>query len=77
MVFIRVRDKGTRHEFDVPEDSRLLRLGLVEPVKKKGYPPSPISRPARHFVRLPSLEPKPQALTENGEGFSNSKKEPQ
>lgn len=73
MAFIRVRDKETRHEFDVPEHSRLLRLGLVEPVKKKGYPPSPITRPARHFVRLPSLEPTPETLTKNGEGFSDSK----
>ena len=73
MAFIRVRDKETRHEFDLPEGHHLIRSGLVEPTKRKGFPPSPVVRPARHFVRLPSLEPNPQALTEHGEGFSDSK----
>jgi hypothetical protein len=51
-MYVRVRDPETRHEFDVPEDSPLLRRELVIPVKSKRYPPSRIQRPAKHHIRL-------------------------
>lgn len=51
-MYIRVRDKGTRHEFDVQEDSILLARGTVEQVKPKLYPPSRYQRPAKHHITL-------------------------
>jgi hypothetical protein len=52
MAFIRVKDKDTGHEFDVREDSILLREGSVEHVKPKQYPPSRYPRPAKHHIDL-------------------------
>lgn len=51
-LFVRVKDLSTRHEFDVREDSALLRKGLVERVKPVRYPPSPVPRPPKHHIRL-------------------------
>lgn len=51
-MFVRVKDKSTGHEFDVPEDSVLLRDGLVEQVKQKLYPPSPVIRAPKHHKPL-------------------------
>jgi len=50
--FIRVKDPSTGHEFDVHEDSILLRRDLVQQVKPKLYPPSPIRRAAKHHLDL-------------------------
>jgi len=50
--FIRVRDKDTRHEFDVREDSKLLTRGVVEHVKPKQYPPSRYRRPPKYRTDL-------------------------
>ena len=47
-TYVRVKDSSTGHEFDVPEDSILLRRGHVTEVKSKRYPPSPVPRPAKH-----------------------------
>lgn len=70
MAFVRVRDKQTRHEFDVPEDHFYIRDGLVEVLKRKG--PSRYPRPARHFRRLPSSEPQSEPSPSGG-GSSISK----
>ncbi len=51
-MFVRVKDKETRHEFDVPEDSILLAEGSVELVKRRQYPPSDIPRPAKFHIDL-------------------------
>lgn len=51
-MFVRVKDRSTGHEFDVPEDSILLREGSVERVKPKLYPPSRYPRPAKHHIDL-------------------------
>lgn len=50
--FIRVRDKETRHEFDLVEGHPWLTRGLVEPVKPKLYPRSRYSRPAKPYKNL-------------------------
>lgn len=57
MLYLRVKDPSTGHEFDVPSDSILLAKGRVVPVKAKRYPPSPAPRPAKH--RPPKLTGNP------------------
>lgn len=52
MIFVRVKDPETGHEFDVLEGSILLRRELVTPVKAKRYPPSPIRRAPKHHIDL-------------------------
>ena len=52
MLFVRVKDPETGHEFDVREDSILLRRELVKRVKSKRYPPSPIRRAPKHHIDL-------------------------
>ena len=52
--FVRVRDKATRHEFDVREDSILLSRGFVEHVKPKLYPPSRYPRPPKYRLTVPT-----------------------
>lgn len=51
-MFVRVRDKETRHEFDLLEGHPWLAKGLVEVVKPKLYPPSRLPRPAKHHMNL-------------------------
>lgn len=51
-LFVRVKDPGTGHEFDVHEDSILLRRGLVQRVKPRLYPPSAAPRPTKHHITL-------------------------
>lgn len=51
-LFIRVKDPSTGHEFDVHEDSILLRRGLVQHVKPRLYPPSAVARPPKHHTTL-------------------------
>lgn len=49
-MFVRVRDKSTGHQFDVPEADP--RIGTAfELLNRKSYPPSPVIRPAKHRVR--------------------------
>lgn len=52
IVYVRVKDPATRHEFDVRDDSILLRRELVKRVKPRLYPPSPIARRAKHHHDL-------------------------
>lgn len=50
-LFIRVRDKETRHEFDVYEDDP--RIGSVfEHVKPVRYPPAATMRPPKYNTDL-------------------------
>lgn len=52
IIFIRVKDPSTGHEFDVRDDSILLRRGVVQQVKPKLYPPSPVARPPKYHLDL-------------------------
>lgn len=64
-MFIRVRDKSTGHEYDLPEGHRLLRLGLVEHVKPVRYAPSHLMRPAKHRTpSTPRVRVAPEASAE-------------
>lgn len=51
-MYVRVKDESTGHEFDVRQDSLLLRKGRVKPVKAKEYPPSAVPRRAKHHLNL-------------------------
>lgn len=70
-MYVRVKDPDTKHEFDVREDSALLRKGRVERVKDDRYPPSRVARRPKHHIKLAgraasretgkaSAEPEPQ-----------------
>lgn len=52
MLFVRVKDPSTGHEFDVREDSILLSRELVRRVKPKLYPLSPITRRPKYHLDL-------------------------
>lgn len=55
MAFIRVKDKETRHEFDVPEDDP--RIGeFFEAVKEDRYPA--VDRPREPKYHTPARAPK-------------------
>ena len=66
-MFIRVRDKSTGHEFDVPETDP--RVGeAFERVSKRHYPPSSVVRRPKHKLRpatggTPTTDPKPPSDT--------------
>ena len=51
-MFIRVRDKETRHEFDLPEGHAWLEKGVVEQVKPKQYPPAHVARRPKYHLNL-------------------------
>ncbi|MCR6706551.1 MAG: hypothetical protein NVV66_18310 [Cellulomonas sp.] len=50
-TFIRVKDRDTRHEFDVPEGDKRIGQSL-ELVKSKRYPPASFQRPPKHYLNL-------------------------
>jgi len=58
MAFIRVRDKDTRHEFDVPESDWRIRAGLFEPVKSDRYPAVVLPRKPKHHIAPAKAESK-------------------
>lgn len=49
-MFIRVRDKTTLHEFDVPEDDWRISDGFYEPIKSLRYPPVDRPRPQKYHT---------------------------
>lgn len=56
-MFVRVRDKETRHEFDLPETDP--RIGVsVDLLNKKQFPPARFSRPAKHYAPAKAVEKK-------------------
>lgn len=57
-MFIRVRDKQTGHQFDLPEDHHLITQELVETLDDNRYPPAPKPRPAKHrgYDRIPEAQ---------------------
>lgn len=71
-VFVRVRDKDTRHEFDIPESSPLLTRGLVERVKPRLYPPHHRPRAPKHHLNFPS-HPAGDQPKSSGEGVATQK----
>lgn len=50
-MWVRVKDRETRHEFDVRDDDP--RIGsLLDLVKAKRYPPAHQSRPPKHHLTV-------------------------
>lgn len=68
-TYIRVRDPETKHEWDEPEGSALIRRGRVTPIKADRYPPVTIPRPPKHYL-APKRPGKP---TPAGEGTTTKK----
>ncbi|GEM_PF-4531199 len=54
-MFVRVKDRQTGHQFDVPEDSRLVRDGVVQVLGR--FEKSPACRPAKPKIRPQSGPP--------------------
>lgn len=54
VVYVRVKDPDTKHEWDEPEGSPLIRDGKVQVVKSDRYPPSTVARPAKHHLERKS-----------------------
>lgn len=50
-LWLRVKDRGTGHEFDVPEGDPLIGDGL-DLVKSDRYPPAYQERPPKYHVEL-------------------------
>jgi hypothetical protein len=48
MLFVRVKDKDTGHEYDVRAGK--VKPGLQEVIKTDQYPPSQVQRDAKHNV---------------------------
>jgi hypothetical protein len=71
-LFIRVKDRETGHEFDMPETHPHITKGLVERVKPKLYPPSPLARRPKHHLDLAADAVTPEPA---GEGTSTPDKE--
>lgn len=55
-MYVRVRDRSTKHEYDVRETSPLLAKDLVERIKDDRYPPSPVARRPKHHLNLAGHE---------------------
>lgn len=70
-MFVRVRDPETGHEFDVLEGGRLLRLGLVAPVK--GVEPAAHQRAPKHATERAGRPARRQPKSSGAGG--NQKKE--
>lgn len=50
MIFVRVKDPGTGHEFDLPETDPRIASGAVKRVAKAHYPSSTVARRPKHYV---------------------------
>lgn len=52
-MFVRVKDKSTGHEFDVPESDPRIGKSFTA-LSKKNYPPSTVVRRPKHYLDLKS-----------------------
>jgi hypothetical protein len=55
-VFVRVRDKTTRHEFDVPEDDWRIAEEIFVLIKSDRFPPVDRPRPPKHHTPINSVK---------------------
>lgn len=49
-TYVRVKDKSTGHEYDLPAGHRFITEQLVDVVKGDRYPQSQNARPAKHHT---------------------------
>ena len=68
MAFVRVKDKETKHEFDVHENDPRIAAGVLELVKSKEYPPVAKARRAKYHVASKGVTPSPSSAAETKEG---------
>lgn len=73
-MYVRVKDPDTKHEFDVPETSYLLRRGLVARIKEERFPPSPVPRRPKHYIK-PAGRSAPRSPEPEGSGQAESTEE--
>lgn len=76
-MFIRVKDKSTGHEFDVPESDP--RIGKAfKPLSKNHYPPSAVARrPKHHTGRAPApVTTEPSGVAEEPEKENENDADP-
>lgn len=65
MTFIRVKDKDTGHEFDVPETDWRIEAGLFTPIRGSEQVVRP--RRPKHFVASKGVTSKPSEAAEKKE----------
>ncbi|MDF2915991.1 MAG: hypothetical protein K0S70_208 [Microbacterium sp.] len=68
LMWVRVRDRDTRHEYDLREDDPRIGVG-VDRVSKKAYPPAHLPRRPKHYLSLAAL---PGAVTEAPQTGTNT-----
>jgi hypothetical protein len=54
--FVRVRDKTTKHELDVPETDWRIDAGLFDPIKSDRFPPVDRPRAPKHHTTNKSVK---------------------
>jgi hypothetical protein len=62
-VFVRVKDKDSGHEFDVPADDWRIGEGIFTPVKSDRYPAVDRPRPPKHNIRIAEAKPQPKTAS--------------
>lgn len=67
MAFVRVKDKDTKHEFDVSEHDPRINEGSLELIKSKEYPPVEKVRRTKYFVASKGVTSKPSEAAEKKE----------
>jgi hypothetical protein len=55
VIYVRVRDPQTRHEYDMPSTHPHITRGLVIPLDSRRWPPVAVPRPPKHHVELTKL----------------------
>ena len=69
-MFVRVKDKSTGHEFDVPESDPRIGKSLTA-LSKKDYPSSTVARRPKHHLDLKSKKSDPSKAEQSKEEKNN------
>ena len=69
-MFVRVKDKSTGHEFDVPESDPRIGKSFTA-LSKKDYPPSSVIRRPKHHLNLKSKQSVPSKAEKSKEEKNN------
>ena len=68
-IYVRVRDRYTKHEFDVPDYHPAIGTDF-DLVHKEAYPPAEQPRPPKHHIEL-AVRPGPRRTTPSTAGSRN------
>ena len=69
-MFVRVKDKSTGHEFDVPESDPRIGKSFTA-LSKKNYPPSMVVRRPKHHLNLKPKQCAPSKAEKSKEEKNN------